>query len=637
MRLIGNRTNIRIDSYALISILVFIFSCAFQIAFNSTVVPMRSLPDEMGAIYLAAQLSGHDWTYVMTHPAMFYGFLWLPLVYPLFLFVSNPYILYQWLLGVCAVVRSIPALISGHMLKKRFMIDNKLTYIALSILSVFGTPTRSTNIDNEPLLVVLCWCVFAIIIELLYCNSLIKRRVYSAILGIALSLSLLAHTRAVVFYLVAIFTIVFVWLFCKRIIINIPIALGMGIGGYLLAHKVIDIVLIRFYPVDNNAQVANTGGELVNMLSNRVGDLFTGEGISSYFDGIVSNVLGTVIFGLGIPFIILCFILCSLWESVKNRIINRTAIPCCAPIISLIFPFCGLGVVILGVAYTWLNSTIGIKTGASIPSTRGYFYLRYYGMFISPLMVAFFATLKESQIKLFINMKRHISICIFAYLILVLRLFTNYLSYGVGRFKADWFYYFAPLSFSFTKWPDASQTGGYFYIPLMLVLLLIVVSIVLISKKRIDVVAWIVCIGLMYQYGYLVVFWDMPFSHSENYYLSANGIYDLNDSTGLIDEASELYCYGDSLSVQYNVQFVLPDVKVINDFPQIGSSCFYLLIVTDSIDTAVVEYSEFIPRCNGIFQIDDNEFIVVRGASYYESLSDLDVEELDHFDCIDYC
>ena len=128
---------------------------------------MRSLPDEIGAIAFAAKLVGYDWNYVLTHPEMYYGSGTIFFTYPLFCIVKDPLILYQCLLGVGAFLHALTAFIAGEILTKYYKEEfSSISIIIISAICAFITPTRTSNIDNEPMLVLICWIIVYLIMRL---------------------------------------------------------------------------------------------------------------------------------------------------------------------------------------------------------------------------------------------------------------------------------------------------------------------------------------------------------------------------------------------------------------------------------------------------------------------------------------
>ena len=143
----------------------FFFLVVFQITCNLCVVSPRSLPDEIGAIALGARMAGYDWTYVLTHPAYYYGSIEAPFLFPFFKIIREPRILYQCLIGVGVILRSLPAFICGRILTDFFKIDNFWNISGITICACLFTPTRGTNIDNEPALILIGWIIFYLLLD----------------------------------------------------------------------------------------------------------------------------------------------------------------------------------------------------------------------------------------------------------------------------------------------------------------------------------------------------------------------------------------------------------------------------------------------------------------------------------------
>ena len=153
-------------NYIIACTFTFLICFIIQVALNGFSIICRSLPDELGAMYLASFLAGNRWQYVMTHPANYYGSFLTPFLYPFFILIKDPIILYQCLLGVGAFLRTIPVVLCFYMLVNYYHIKNTKLVVLISAASCFFTATRATNIDNEPGLILCCWLIVFLIISL---------------------------------------------------------------------------------------------------------------------------------------------------------------------------------------------------------------------------------------------------------------------------------------------------------------------------------------------------------------------------------------------------------------------------------------------------------------------------------------
>ena len=394
MRFIKERVTSK-NKMWITAFVAFIVVFAIQVYFNSYVIILRSLPDEMGAIYMAAKLAGNDWSYVMTHPPMYYGNMITLIIYPFFKCIHDSFILYKVLLGVGAFLRAVPSIICFYISYKYIEIKNLKILFFLSIACCFFTPTRATNIDNEPGLILCCWLLILIIMAL--ANSVKGKSILSVLFSLVLCISLLAHTRAIIYILSAVMVIAFFQFLTGKALVNYKSFGGSFCICYVLSKLMINYCTKILYPVGNGVQIPNTSNGLITSIKNGFSKMLGEYGIQSFIDLLASNTLvifvfsgGLIIFGFFLFFI--CFYCCC-----KKRIILKQDIF----IDSLFFPlmFCvfGSGMGILGVCVTWINSALNQHIDSENLS-RGYFYLRYYSMFFGPMLMILVGCIKKKII-----------------------------------------------------------------------------------------------------------------------------------------------------------------------------------------------------------------------------------------------
>ncbi|MDD3220919.1 MAG: hypothetical protein PHG07_00855 [Lachnospiraceae bacterium] len=606
------------------------FLCLFiQLFLNQFVIICRSLPDEMGAMYLASALAGNDWMYVMTHPAYYYGSLTFPLLYPFFMLVKNPLILYQCLLGVGTVLRTIPILICFYIMIKYFHVKNLGIVSLVSIVSCFIAPTRATNIDNEPVLILCCWIIVLLLVLLQEDSKRKSRpsRIKSCLLPLILAMSFLAHTRALLYTAAVILVLIIFHFLTKQKLVDYKYFFGSLIVFGIGSQQVVKFLTVFLYPLnDATAAVNNTTGSLQVQIAEGIGNLFGKFGIRSFLDLLTGNLVVIFVFSSGIIIYFTWHYFFKLFGALKQRICKKMASDVDDSLFPLSFCILGGGAAILGLCVTWLGGAVSHHvTGSEL--TRGYFYLRYYFNFLGPVIMLsvghWFGQRETAVIQKY--RKKAFWATVLMMTICTLYAVKSFLITAVSNNPnkaSDWFYYFAPLSSSFTSWPNAKQNLSYFLIAIIVSFIIFIIISVVVRKEKYTVAIAVLALVLLYQYTYMVMFWDRPFSYSENYYGAVNSIYDLKENNPeLFEDVDKIYYLNPSYGPQYPVQFVLGDIPVITDYPVEGEN---VIMVSSSADVlSIADQNRGIYKC---VALDNNEFLFVKGAELQKKFIQKGVE-----------
>ena len=601
----------------------FILVFAIQIFFNRYVIVFRSLPDEIGAVYFASKLAGNDWSYVMTHPSMYYGNFMALIMYPFFKFVHNPLVLYQCLLGVGAFLRSIPAIICFYISNKYLGIKNLWICFYLSIVCCFFTPTRATNIDNEPGLILCCWLLILLIIELAHSGEKHRKIFLSISLSLVLCISLLAHTRAIVYITVSIIVIISFHYLTGKALVNYKYFFPSIVIFYFFSKLVITYWTKTLYSVNESTIVTNTSNNFLASIKNGLANLGGRYGMQSFFDLLASNTLVTFVFSGGI--VIFCFGLFffHFFSCCKGKIVEKKYTPKDSLLFPLMYCTVGCGIGIIGLCVTWIGSALNQHINAGNLS-RGHFYLRYYSMFFGPLLML----LVGYWIKKEINHKYTKTIFILSVLIAeicVTYSYTSFLKSVTNHYigNSDWFYYFAPFSMKFEQWPNAIQSAEYYIMSVKIAIFIALILYILYKHSR--YIGFILCILLIsfYQYGYSVLNWDRPFCYSQNYYQSVNALCDFKeDYSGMFNNIDHLYYLNKSYGPQYIVQFVLAQTPIILECPPKDEN--NVIIMSNSLD--YVLSLEIDPKEYWYYSLDADEYLLLKGNSYIELFAQKNIE-----------
>ncbi len=601
---------------------VYAFSIVFlfQVMLNLLIPCMRSLPDEMGAVALAANLSGYDWNFVLTHPPMYYGSGSFVFMLPFFKLIKNPLILYQCLLGVGAFLYAVPAFIACRILQKYFRItENAFLIVGMGVVSALFTPTRATNIDNEPMLVLLCWLMVYLIIVLQDDISNKKRTGISILFAVLLAVSYLSHTRALLYTVVAIIVIAIYWIITKKRLVNIWV---FGIT-YLVSMTVVSFLvkIIKQTLFTSNAEVIvkNTPEEVTANAVNNFQSMFSFTGIRSFLDLFTSNIWVMCVYSSGIIiFVFLLFIL-KTKSNIKIRFIAKKTVPNRDIYFPMLFCCMGILISLLGLCIIWLPNAMAVHLEETNLS-RGHFYLRYYGNYFGPLILIFFIyvwNIKDeivNKIKLIGGIVPAIISAFAIYCVL------SFLGMTTIRYQysIDWFYYFAPFSGMVNSWPNTIQTLSYFccatIVSFIFWLLLLKFSIS--GKYKCIVISLVFFFSWQYIYG--VTRFDAPYAKSEDYYQSVDSTYNLYErAPEIFDDTDTLFYYNQTYGPAYIVQFMFPQYKVITDLELLENSEENIILTNELLDNEKVENGDY-----KYVQLDDNEYLYLNSKSKQKILKD---------------
>lgn len=594
----------------------FLFTFFFQLFFNRFSIICRSLPDEMGAMYLASVLAGNDWDYVMTHPAYYYGSFSTPLLYPFFVLIKDPLLLYQCLLGVGAFLRSVPSIICFIILIKYWKIQDIRLAVLISTASCFLTPTRSNNIDNEPGLILCCWIIVFLIISLEQ-DSLKRNRIYKSVfLAIVLNLSLLGHTRAILYSIATIIVIFLYHILTRHSLVNYKWFAITYLIMFALSQRIIAFLTTFLYTGNaSEMDIANTSGSLGEQLNSGLDNVFSHYGFQSFLDLICSNLVIVFVFSSGIIVYAIWFFIIRTYYIGKGSLCKKIKIKRDAVYFPLAFCILGGCISAIGLGITWIGGAVEQHINAT-NLTRGYFYLRYYSNFFSPVLMLlsrYYIVDNSRMVKKSIKSKIiTFSLCTIIFCsIYCWGSFLSDITYKYSQENSDWFYYFAPFTLRFQLWPDAIQDTFYYVIPIIVSVVFFSIIIFLVKKKLIRLsILFIIC-SLLYQYTYLVIFWDKPYSDSQNYYGSVNAIYDFKkEYPEIFDKIDKIYYKNKIYGPQYLVQFVMQDIPVVLDEPA-GDNVILLSSTVIENDEEITDNYMYLP-------LDENEILYVKGEHFQQ-------------------
>ncbi len=600
----------KINQSTLIGLFSFISIFVFQIILNTNIPCMRSLPDEIGAVALGAKFAGLDWSYVLVHPAYYYGSASFPFAYLVFKLIHDPMIQYQFLLAVAALVRSVSAFVAVKISMDFYQVSACNAFI-YGVICTLITPTRACNIDNEPFLICICWVMLYFFMILCKEENTLKKKWYSFWLAFFLVYAQFAHTRAFLFIVLLLFILVLYYATTNKKVVDVPVFIISFGACYWICKRAISWCTLNIFTDQSNTTeiIPNTVNSLIYNTIENIKIVFSIEGINGFLDLLFSNLWISGVFGFGIIIYSLFVVYKKFFSIVKSKMLHRKILA----EDDLFYPalFCAAGILatVAALSITWLSTAIAVHIEGIAPS-RAHFYLRYYGCYFGILALYFlihhydegFYIIKYIFITIIV-IKLSASYCIFS--------FINPAQLS-GHKNIDWFGYFAPFSFSGSSWSDPHHDIGYFFRATVLSIILFLLCYIKKRKHKLFLIMPLL-LAFLYQYIYSTIYWDKEFASGKNYYLSANSIYELKkEFPDCFEGISVMYYMNEKYGAQYIVQFLVSNIKVISAAP--GSDIKEALVLSARIltedDINLQDYK--------IIMLDDNEILYIKGEKLQE-------------------
>ena len=305
----------------LLCIAVFVLLMSFQIILNKNEVVPRSLPDEIGAMALAAKINGYNWSYVLSKAAKYYGFGTVLPFWWAFKVSDDALDTYQILLGCGAFLRTVPVFFCFSVLS-RIDFPKKINPIEIALISsiaVLAAPTRSTNIDNEPMLILIGWIICYLIFVLASDTS--YQMLCSIVLAVVISYAQIIHTRGNI-YLLALFIILFVYnVSTGKHLLRYRIFFPLLFGSSFFAKRLITIVQNSLYKSEiYQTELGNTTTRTVTRLYTVLNDgFFSVEMITDLLSTLSSNIWCIYTYYHGMIILLLTVGIVIIYKTVREK------------------------------------------------------------------------------------------------------------------------------------------------------------------------------------------------------------------------------------------------------------------------------------------------------------------------------
>lgn len=553
-------------------LIALIISIVPRIIMTLRAVPFRTISDETATIAGSAYLAGLDWSAVVSH-AGYYGSGFTILLFPIFKMTDNPFIIYRVILVAACIFQGFIAWISYYLLKHYFKVKEKWFLCLSSIACSYMVVTRTSVVFNEHMLIFNAWLIALLLCKLNeFHNDKKKKAIFTVLLFVVLSYSLLLHTRAITLWFSLALVIGIVYLIEKRMLLSLPILVGCGGLGFLLSTIYIKRVQSRIW-------LAGESGNLRNATVHLGGGYdFTLIETWKAWLGIIFGQTNTIIFitgGLALIFLIRAFSITIDYFKTKkvdyrvrkevlkqNEMQMESSLRSYTVILFLYFLFC-IAATIFAQSFIWLQGATeavqdGVGTG--LYGVKAFTYIRYFGPYTGPIFMTGIAALYHKKIR-----KREILLTVLSGIIMQITWFVFDYPYIYNNSKAN--EPFVPLSL----FQHGGETTWSTYLPAS-ILLLILIGIFMISyfqNKKYMVIS-LILVFLFFQNGYATKY---DISIAKKNLKRADAGYELvQKEEGKIDLPNVLYVKDSTNKTDHQIfylyQFLLNRYQIIPELPK---------------------------------------------------------------------
>ena len=588
-------------SYKTLLIISFLGTFLVHILCNFCVPMIHFNPDELGAISGAAQLAGKDWTTLWGEVQAYYGVVFGSLCTPLFIFIKNPFILYQSLMAVMALGHSLIAPLTFNLLYKYFKIDSLKYCFIGSVGTSFMVAWRASNVMNETPLLLCVWLVFYLILYLE--KNPEKKNLGTVLLVIVLAVSYLSHTRAVIIIIATVMTLMVYHIFNKKSLINIRTFFFASILCVIVSYVLLKLIETGVFNVQANGNLHNSLASMGDVLKVNTGEERRAslEGLKGFLDMLLGNTFACGIVTFGTAWIFVGYMLKECWIKGK-AFFRREKIH----VDTMFYPgfFCVLGLGGSLVAYSILNTTYAMVAKQQGLIISYYLYPRYFGIYFSPiflLLLVWFYKKKEEKFGIFF-----FSIILFISSSLYIFVRYIYEDAKAGGDVLDAWRILLPLTFS-TDWRKPIYFYHYVWC-MLLIIALILLWLFLFKKKKILILVCCLSILSMYQYVIETVIFDSGIS-KYTYELVDDTYNLLQGNKEVLKKIDTIYIDSEAnRRVPYVLQFLFSDKEITVGFPEKNG------VVMTTRNPEFIE--ELLNGDYKTVQAGEEEYLLIKGEKY---------------------
>lgn len=594
--------------YIIIPITIWLICFLPRVVVNMQVPLISIVSDEVSTMSAATMFTNMDWRSVISN-AGYYGGGFTILFTPLFVLIEDSVLLYHIMIHIFAAVQAFVGVLAYIIIKRHTEITLVKYQVLLSVVASFLVTRRANSITNETPLILVCWIIVLILLEL-YEADRKKKICLSIMLPLVLCYALTLHTRALT--MIAAFLVVYmcVLIIYKKSLVNLVAFTPTFIVAYFSAQYMVSYVQDFFFAVEEGEVLRNTEVNLsgVSLLL----DISRWDAWFSLIMGPIGTVSmltgGTIIVGAVVYFIL-----------VKKCLTNSLNVLDQKKLVVMTFTFASIVATILALSVSWLggvSSSMASGIGLTDYALKGLTYIRYFGPYIGPFILMGIIYFGVNRIKKHGFTMGIISV-IAAYFVFCV---VPYLYANTAAKEA-----FVP----FAPWTSVAKTS-LFYVYGIIALVLISVALLLLSYyKKFTLLLCILCTYLGYQYMYSGICLD---AKNSGYY-STEKIATYEALEGIREELPDNIYVKDGEKeedadhqIYYTYQLLLKEYSINPGIPDEEED--EVIYITNTVDT----YEDiFEDGYKLVVMGDDCEFVFVKGEEIEQLFIDFGFELVESY------
>lgn len=363
----GKRTDI---------IIIYLICVITKVVISLRVYPVLYLSDEVSALSATALVAGFDWSAVVSH-AGYYGFGFLALLAPLFNIVRSPVWIYRIIVTVSCMMEALCSVVCYHTIP--YLIPDlergkKNTIVLLSSLTTIAATLTMGN-RNEDMACLLVWITIYLLVRFLLETGR-KKAMLELLLLFVIAYSFTIHARLLMIPICLCFVSVIYMLVHRKLPFHILFYMGLAVC-FIVMQRLTDAyrgLIWKESGVVRNASATGQVGEIIPFIRENG---FTWPIVRYAIINVIGQIYTGVQFTGGLFAVALIATLVS-WFPPGIRIKNPDIMFICELFILL----CMTGQII-GTTVSWMP---GYFYGDD-HSTKAITYLRYFGIYLSPLVM----------------------------------------------------------------------------------------------------------------------------------------------------------------------------------------------------------------------------------------------------------
>lgn len=390
----------RIKKENIYAILAVVLTFLFYVIHTCRAVDINISLDELGTFAGAATLGGYDWKEALTYTRYYgYGFYWIYAL--IFRLTNNPYIIYGTMcIGNYLIISVVAFLIYKIEVKELCLPNGIMTMLFAIFPGVVYSIVNYSYLTNDIMVYVCYWLITYMVLKLMANPTEKRRKIYSIMLAFFMCYALTIHEKCIGIFWIVLIGIIVWEIIGKRKIVNKKYFFLSLILFYSIARITKELIIYFFWNEVKADTLANTSVLYTDVT-------WFGNSLAKFkvvIDIFISNIvkLGTQTYGL---FYIGCAVVLIKLCSFLNKKIRKKPIDL-SDIENKTYWMIGISLFIIlitmaGLALTW-SSGVWNKLALDIElgkSARAYTYLRYYIIYVGPLLIAIYKMCRDALIE----------------------------------------------------------------------------------------------------------------------------------------------------------------------------------------------------------------------------------------------